>query len=92
MYVYYMLRGTRHEEPVELEGDLTEELLPDVDLSDGPITINALVEKLEEPGNRVTWETCDLTNDFFDREDNYIFFHNRWIRRSDAPWRKDRNN
>lgn len=92
MYVYYMLRGTQQEQPVELEGDLTEELLPDVDLSDGPITINALVQKLQEPGSAVMWETCDLTNDFFDREDNYIFFHNRWIRRADAPWRKDRNN
>ncbi len=92
MYVYYILRGTQRDQAVELEGDLTEELLPGIDLSDGPITINALVQKLQQPESIVTWETCDLTNDFFDREDNYILFHNRWIRRSDAPWRKDRNN
>ncbi len=92
MYVYYILRGMQGEQSVEREGDLTEELFPGIDLSDGPITINALVQKLQEPENTVVWETCDLTNDFFDREDNYIFFHNRWIRRSDAPWRKDRNN
>ncbi|GAC1365616.1 MAG: hypothetical protein NVS2B12_15340 [Ktedonobacteraceae bacterium] len=92
MYIYYILHGAQGEEPVELEGDLSEELLPGIDLSDGPITINALVEQLRTTGNTTAWETCDLTNDFFDREDNYIFFHGRWIRRSDAPWRKDRNN
>jgi hypothetical protein len=92
MYVYYILHGTQNDQPVELEDDLTPELLPDVDLSDGPIIIQALVQKLQDAGNTVAWEACDLTNDFFNREDSYIYFHNRWIRRSDAPWRKDRNN
>jgi len=92
MYIYYILHGTQGDQPIEQEGDLTEELLPGIDLSDGPITINALVQKLQDTADTVAWEACDLTNDFFDREDNYIYFHNRWIRRSDAPWRKDRNN
>ena len=35
---------------------------------------------------------AESVDSFFEREDNYIYFNNRWMRRSDAPWRKDRNN
>ncbi|HZR44753.1 MAG TPA: hypothetical protein VFB12_31870 [Ktedonobacteraceae bacterium] len=92
MYVYYILRGTQSGKPVELEGDIDEETFPEVDLSDGPAVINAVTKRLGEESTIGEWEECDLTDSLFDREDNYIFFHGRWMRRSDAPWRKDRNN
>jgi hypothetical protein len=92
MYIYYVLRGTQGENPIEYEGDLSEELFPKVDLSDGPGVIQQIVQKLSAEGSVAEWSDCDLTDSFFDREDNYIYFNNRWMRRSDAPWRKDRNN
>jgi hypothetical protein len=92
MYIYYVLRGISGEKPVEYEGDLSEELLPDINLSDGPATIQQIVQNLRTEGTVAEWSACDLTDSFFDREDNYIYFNNRWMRRSDAPWRKDRNN
>jgi hypothetical protein len=93
MYIYYILRRTRDDEVVELEGDIDEEQFLGVDLDDGPIIINHLVQKLhQETGETTIWEECDLTDAFFHREDTYINFNGRWMRRSDAPWRKDRNN
>ncbi|QBD78301.1 hypothetical protein EPA93_20775 [Ktedonosporobacter rubrisoli] len=93
MYIYYVLRGTQGEQQVELEGDLSEELFPGLDLQNGPAIIDHLVSRGKEEGSRnVEWSECDLTDSFFDQDDNYIFFNGRWIRRSDAPWRKDRSN
>jgi len=92
MYIYYVLHGTQGETPTENEGELSTELFPNLDLSDAPTIIQHLVEQLQQDGVKGEWTECDLTDDFFDQEDSYIYFHNRWIRRSDAPWRKDRNN
>ena len=92
MYIYYILRGTQKDELVELEGDIEEEGFPGVELDDGPSVINYLVQKVRNEGNNSSWEECELTDSFFNREDSYINFNGRWIRRSDAPWRKDRNN
>lgn len=92
MYVYYILRGTQGSIRIELDGDVNEEQFPGVDLGNGPDIINHLVENLRAKGTAGEWEECDLTDSFFDREDNYINFNGRWMRRSDAPWRKDRNN
>ncbi len=92
MYIYYVLRGTRNTAPVEQEGDITEELFPGVDLGDGPILISTITQQMQTEGETAMWEECDLTDSFFNREDPYIFFHNRWLRRAETPWRKDRNN
>jgi hypothetical protein len=92
MYIYYVLRKTENGEPLELEGDIDEETFPDIDLSNGPAIISYLVRKVRSEGTVSEWEECDLTDSFFNREDQYIYFNGRWIRRSDAPWRKDRNN
>lgn len=92
MYIYYVLHGTQGEKSVEYEGDLSEEQFPTADLSDGPGIIQQIVENLRAEGSVAEWSDCDLTDSFFDREDSYIYFNNRWMRRSDAPWRKDRNN
>jgi hypothetical protein len=90
MYTYYVLRGTQQDKPTELEGDIDEELFPGIDLGDAPTIINFLVQRLRTEGTTAAWEECDLSDDIFDHEDQYIYFNNRWIRRSDAPWRKDR--
>ncbi|HEY4388586.1 MAG TPA: hypothetical protein VGN34_29390 [Ktedonobacteraceae bacterium] len=93
MYIYYILRRTQEEEVVEQEGDLDEKQFPEIDLDNGPAIIKHLVQKLnQETGETVLWEECDLTDSFFHREDTYILFNGNWMRRSDAPWRKDRNN
>ena len=92
MYVYYILRRAQEDEVVELEGDIDEEGFPGIKLDDGPSIISYLVNKVKAEGNPGPWEECELTNSFFNTEDNYINFNGRWIRRSDAPWRKDRNN
>ena len=93
MYIYYILRRTKAGEIVEQEGELDEEQFPGIDLSNGPAIINHLVQQMNsETGMNVDWEECDLTDDFFNREDNYVHFNGRWMRRSDTPWRKDRNN
>lgn len=92
MYIYYVLRGTQNDTVVETEGDIDEEAFPGVELDDGPAVINYLVQKILAEGETGPWEECDLTDSFFNREDAYINFNGRWMRRSDAPWRKDRNN
>ncbi len=92
MYTYYVLRGTHKDQPVELDGEIDEVTFPSIDLGNGPEVITHLVQKLRSEGEVGEWEECDLTDDFFNREDNYINFNGRWMRRSDAPWRKDRNN
>ena len=93
MYIYYILRRTKAGEVVEQEGELDEEQFPGIDLSNGPAIINHLVQQMNsKTGMNVDWEECDLTDDFFNREDNYVYFNGRWMRRSDTPWRKDRNN
>jgi len=92
MYTYYVLRGTQKNQPTELDGEINETDFPTVDLGNGPDVITYLVQKLQKEGEFGEWEECDLTDDFFNREDNYINFNGRWMRRSDAPWRKDRNN
>ena len=91
MYIYYILRRTEAGKLVELEGDIDEETFPGVDLSNGPAILDYLVKKVKQEGTQGEWEEGDLTDSFFNREDNYIFFNGRWMRRSDAPWRKDRN-
>lgn len=91
MYIYYVLRGTRSDRPVELEGDIDEETFPGVDLGDGRAVLNYLTQNLETQMGTL-WEEAELTDSFFNTEDAYINFNDRWIRRSDAPWRKDRNN
>ena len=92
MYIYYVLRGTQSGKAIEVEGDIDEEAFQGIDLSNGPAIINYLVKKVRTEGKVGEWEQCDLTDSFFNREDEYIYFNGRWIRRSDAPWRKDRNN
>ncbi len=92
MYTYYVLRGSQKNEPVELDGEIDEAGFPNVDLGNGPDVITHLVQRLQDAGESGEWEECDLNDDFFNREDNYINFNGRWMRRSDAPWRKDRNN
>lgn len=91
MYIYYVLRGMRGDKPVEFEGDITEEVFPGIQLDDGPTIIQQIVLHASSDG-WIEWTECDLTDDFFNREDNYIFFNDRWMRRSDAPYRKDRVN
>ena len=91
MYIYYVLRGTQGGNPVELEGDLDEESFPGIDLNDGPAILAFLAQKVnQEAGSAGTWEECDLTDSFFNREDTYLFYGGRWMRRSDTPWRKDK--
>jgi hypothetical protein len=93
MYNYYILRGTLADEPVEREGELDEEHCPGVNLNDSKAILTYLVENAQREGNSAgTWDEAELTDDFFNREDSYIFFDGRWMRRSDAPWRKDRAN
>jgi hypothetical protein len=91
MYIYYVLRGTRSDKLVELEGDIDEETFPGVDLGDGRAVLNYLTQNLDTQKGTL-WEEAELTDSFFNTEDAYINFNDRWIRRSDAPWRKDRNN
>ncbi len=90
MYIYYVLRGTQAGTLTELEGEIDAERFPGVDLGNGPAIITHLVMKLREDGNTGEWTECDLTDDFFNREDPYIYYNDRWMRRSDAPWRKDK--
>jgi hypothetical protein len=93
MYTYYILRRTQGTGMVEQEGELDEERFPGVDLDNGPALITHLVQKVnQEMGISDLWEECDLTDEFFQREDTYVHFNGRWMRRSDTPWRKDRNN
>lgn len=90
MYIYYVLRGTRQGSSIEHEDDLTPEHFSEETLTDGPTLISQLVSKLASEGITGEWSECDLTNDFFDREDHYLFYEKRWIRRSETPWRRDK--
>ena len=92
MYIYYVIRGQQNGQPIEVEGDVDEETFPGTDLSNGPAIIDYLVKKLRTEGTIGEWEQCDLTDSFFNREDEYLYFNGRWMRRADTPWRKDRNN
>ena len=88
MYIYYILRGTLADEAIELEGDIEAEKFPGVDLDDGPAIITYLTKQIIT--EQALWVECDLTDDFFNREDTYLFYDGRWMRRSDTPWRRDR--
>ncbi|MBV9690749.1 MAG: hypothetical protein JO202_13700 [Ktedonobacteraceae bacterium] len=92
MYIYYILRGIQNGKQVELEGDVNEEEFPGIDLNNGSAIVSFLTKKLRAEGMLGEWEQCDLTDSFFGREDDFIYFHDRWMRRSDAPWRKDKYN
>ncbi len=92
MYIYYVLRATQADQPIEVEGEIDEEHFPGVDLTNGPAILTHLVKMLRNEGTVGEWTECDLTDSFFDRENTYIFFNGRWMRHSDAPWRKDRDN
>lgn len=93
MYIYYILRGNDGETAIELEGDIDEENFPNIDLDDGPAIIDSLVQKVNlQSSSAGSWEECDLTDSFFNREDTYLFYNDRWMRRSDTPWRKDKGN
>lgn len=93
MYDYYILRDTQTEPPVELEGDIDEEHFPGIDLGDAKAILNYLMESIKsKEGSKRSWDEAELTDTFFNREDSYIFFDGRWMRRSDAPWRRDRAN
>jgi hypothetical protein len=93
MYSYYVLRSTQAGRSVELEGEIDEEQCPGVDLNDGKAILNYLAERAScEENSAGRWDEAELTDAFFNREDSYIFFDGRWMRRSDAPWRKDRAN
>lgn len=85
MYVYYILRGTNNDQVVELDGDVTTEQFPGVDLTEGPDVIKAVLQQVQAQGNTETWTECDLTNEYYDRDDTYAYFNNQWIRRSDVP-------
>ncbi|GCF07841.1 hypothetical protein [Dictyobacter arantiisoli] len=85
MYVYYILRGTKKNQVVEFDGDVTEELFPGVDRTEGPDVIKAVVKKLAEQGTEENWTECDLTNEYYDRDDTYAYYNKNWIRRSDVP-------
>jgi hypothetical protein len=55
--------------------------------------LSYLVESANSEENSAgSWEEAELTDSFFNREDSYLFFDGRWMRRSDAPWRRDRAN
>lgn len=91
MYVYYILRGTQADTSVEYEDELDEERFPELDLENGPVILNHLAQKLSsEAGTLISWQEAELTDSFFNREDSYIMYDGRWMRRSDAPWRKDK--
>jgi hypothetical protein len=91
MYIYYILRGKNEGTAVELEGDIDETNFPGIDLDNGPAIIGYLVQNVNhESSTAGSWEECDLTDSFFNREDTFIFYNDRWMRRSDTPWRKDK--
>jgi len=88
MYIYYILRGTLADKAVEHEGEIDADQFPGVSLDDGPAIIAYLTKHIiTEPA---LWVDCDLTDDFFNREDTYLLYNDRWMRRSDAPWRRDK--
>ncbi len=92
MYVYYILRSTQDDKTIEVEGDIIEEQFPGIDLTDALATINCIVQKAREEGHTSKWDACELTDSIFEHEDSYIYIDDRWMRRSSAPWRKDKFN
>ena len=89
MYVYYVIRGTRAGQSVELEGDIDEETFPGVDLRDGPQVLATVARKFDqEAGETCAWESSELTDSFFELEDSYIYHNDRWMRRSDRPLKR----
>ncbi|MDQ2901963.1 MAG: hypothetical protein M3Y81_00210 [Chloroflexota bacterium] len=89
MYVYYVIRGTRAGEPVEHDGEIDEAGCPGVDLRDGPMVLDYLSRKIDqEVGTTCTWESSELTDSFFEIEDSYVYYDNRWMRRSDMPLKR----
>ncbi|EFH86367.1 hypothetical protein [Ktedonobacter racemifer] len=92
MYIYYVLRGKQGAEELEFDGDIDQDTFPGVDQTEGLDVIEYLTKTLHADKPEVEWYECDLTNEYFDREDSYIFFDQRWIRRSETPWRRDRIN
>lgn len=93
MYIYYVLRGKQAGKVVELDGEIDEEHFQGIDLDDGRAILQHLVKEVDQQaGASGEWNEAELTDSFFNREDMFIYFNARWIRRSDAPWRKDRDN
>lgn len=93
MYNYYVLRDSQADTPVELEGEIDAEHFPGIDLGDAKAILSCLVASVNrEKDTARSWDEAELTDTFFNREDSYIFFDGRWMRRSDAPWRRDRAN
>lgn len=88
MYIYYILRGTLADKAVEHEGEIEAEQFPGVDLDNGPAIATYLTKHIIT--EQALWVECDLTDDFFNREDTYLLYNDRWMRRSDTPWRRDK--
>ena len=88
MYIYYVLRGMLADKATEHEGDIDAEQFPGVDLDNGPAIVTYLTKHIIT--EQALWVECDLTDDFFNREDTYLFYDGRWMRRSDTPWRRDK--
>lgn len=89
MYIYYVLRGKRGGEVVEFDDDIEQDNFAGIDLTEGLDVIQHITTKLHAEEQNIEWSECDLTNEYFDREDSYIFYQQRWIRRSETPWRKE---
>ncbi|GHO43043.1 hypothetical protein KSX_12060 [Ktedonospora formicarum] len=89
MYIYYVLRGKRGDEIVEFDDDIEQDTFSGIDLTEGLDVIQHITNKLHADEQNIEWNECDLTNEYFDREDSYIFYQQRWIRRSETPWRKE---
>ena len=85
MYIYYILHGEQQEQEVEHEGDINEELLPGIDLTEANDIINAIIAQLQAQGVTTTWSSCDLIPSFTDREDSYVYYNDSWRRRSEVP-------
>ena len=62
--------------PVEVEGDVDEEHFPGVDLGDGKAILNYLVPVVDRKASTIgNWEEAELTDSFFNREDEHINFN-----------------
>ena len=78
MYIYYVLHGSQAGKPVEVEGEIDEDHFPGIDLGDGKAILNYLVPMVDrEAGTTGNWEEAELTDSFFNREDEYIFFNEK---------------
>lgn len=83
MYAYYVLRGTQQGQKAEIDGEITTESFPGIELDDGPVIITTLLQQLHNDGILGEWDACDLTHAFFERDDTYLLAKDRWIRRSE---------